>query len=119
MQDKIFWNPDGYIEVVLVGDQTAQRFESMYADFLPLQEKLKKEGKPAYALFDCSKETGFSLSSNKAALEILEKIEYDRIAMYSVPHANVTEGIIMAIGKNETTKLFDTREEALGWLLAK
>ncbi len=119
MQDQIFLNPDGYIEVKLVGDQTAEMFQSIYADYLSLEEKLRSQDKPILALFDVSQETGFSLSSNKAALEILENANYDRIAMYAVPHYKVTEGIIAATGKSANTKLFPTREEALAWLLAE
>lgn len=117
MQDKIFWNPEGYAEIILSGDQAAQMFESIYADFLPIQERLRSEDQPVLGLFDCSDETGFSLSSNKAALEILEKIKYDRVAMYNVPHADVTKGIIMATGKSQNTQLFKSRQEAVDWLL--
>lgn len=116
MQDKIFLNPDGYIEVQLIGDQTPEFFQNIYADYLSLEEQLRSEGKPVLALFDVSRETGFSLSSNKAALEILEKANYDRVAMYQVPHYKVTEGIIAATGKSDNTRLFANREEALAWL---
>ena len=116
MQDRIFLNSDGYVEVVLVGDQSAEMFESLYTDFLPIREKLASEGKPIYGLFDCSGETGFSLSSNKAALEIFEKSQYDRIAMYNVPHAKVTEGIIMAAGVGDIVKIFGDRNDAEAWL---
>jgi hypothetical protein len=117
MQDKIFLNPEGFIEVVLVGDQTAQMFESIYADSIPLLDELKEQNKPALCLFDLTAETGFSLSSNKAALEILERTNYDKIAMYNVPHYKVTEGIILATGKDDRTKLFKSRDEAVAWLL--
>lgn len=116
--NKIFLNPEGYIEIVLVGDQTAQSFERVYQEAEPIIEQLKTQGKPLYALFDLSKQTGFSLSSDKAALELLEEVDYDRIAMYSVPHQDVTKGIIMATGKADKTKIFETRDQALTWLLA-
>ena len=119
MQDQIFLNPDGFIEIKLIGDQTPEMFQNIYADYQGIEEKLRAEGKPILALFDASQETGFSLSSNKAALEILEQANYDRIAMYAVPHYKVTEGIIAATGKSDNTKLFATREEALAWLLAE
>lgn len=119
MQDKIFLNPEGYIEIKLVGDQTPEMFTNIYADYLNIEEELRSQGKPILALFDVSQETGFSLSSNKAALELLEKANYDKIAMYQVPHYKVTEGIIAATGKSENTKLFPDRGSALTWLLKK
>lgn len=118
MQDKIFINSDNIIEIVLVGDQTAQMFEAIYSDYLPLEEKLRSSGKPVLGLFNLTDETGFSLSSNKAALEILERINYDKVAMYDVPHYSVTEGIVMATGKSDNTKLFKNREDAISWLLS-
>lgn len=118
MENKIAMNPDGYIEVTFVGHQTDESFNSVYEHVLPLMSTLKKDKKPLLGLFDMTLQTGFSLNSDKAALELLERVEYDRIAMYHVHHAEVTKGIILAIGKANNTKLFDNRESALEWLLS-
>jgi hypothetical protein len=117
-QNKIFINPDGYIEIVLVGEQTGEDFLSIYKQAKPLIEKVHESGKPLYGLCDLSRQSGFTLSSDRVAMEHLEEINYDRMAMYGVPHKEVTKGIIMAIGKWHNTKIFDNREEALKWLLS-
>ena len=46
MANRIFYNPDGYVEVVIEGDQTYMTFENLKGDASDLLEKLQKEGKP-------------------------------------------------------------------------
>jgi hypothetical protein len=66
-----------------------------------------------------SQQTGFNTGSNKAALESLSKIAYDRAALVSDNKlfADLAQMIIQALGKNDRTKFFATREEAVPWLL--
>jgi hypothetical protein len=118
MENKVFLNPAGYIEVTFIGHQTGDTFKDVHEKVLPIIAEVKSQGKPLRGLFDLTQQTGYSLNSDKAALQFLEEINYDRIAMYHVSHAEVTKMIIMAIGKSENTKLFDSREEALAWLMA-
>jgi hypothetical protein len=117
-KNKVLMNPDNCVEVVFIGHQTGETFNDTYKMVLPLINKLKSEGKPLLGLFDLTEHTGYSLSSDTAALKFLENTDYDKIAMYHVPHAEVTKGIIMAIGKSDNTKLFDSRSEAVKWLLS-
>ena len=117
--NKAFINPDGYIEVLMVGDQTEESFQKIYDLAKPLLDKLKSEGKPLLGLIDMSKEGSYSIASDKRALQLLEGITYDKLAMCSAPHKAVAEGIIMAMGRGNNTKIFDTRQEALAWLLGK
>jgi hypothetical protein len=116
-ENKVFANPEGYLEIVLVGDQTGELFEKAYDQAIPILDEMRTKGQPVLGLFDLSRQTGFSLSSDKVAMELLEEVKYDKIAMYSVPHREVTKGIIIATGKADTTKIFDTRDEAVAWLL--
>jgi hypothetical protein len=116
--NRVFINSEGFFEVILVGKQTGVDFKDLYEKAKPLIDKVSAEGKPLRGLIDMTKQTNYSLSSDKAALELLESIDYDKLAMYSAPHAAVTEGIIMAMGKGDYTKLFKTRDEAIAWLKA-
>ncbi len=117
MQNKIFLNPAGYIEVIFIGHQTGETFKDVYDKVQPLIATMKNQDKPLRGLFDMTQQTGYSLGSDKAALKFLEETDYDRIAMHHVGHAAVTNAIIMAMGKGDNTKLFDNREEALAWLM--
>lgn len=114
--DSIFINPDGYIEIKLVGKQTEGEFRRIYAEALPLMDQARDKFGKVLCLFDMTEETGFTIGSNKVAMEILEEAPYDKIAMYNVPFYEVAKGIIIAIGKGDRTKLFKTRREAVEWL---
>jgi hypothetical protein len=117
-QNKVFVNDEGIIEVVLIGDQTEASFKHAYDRVQPLIMKLQAEGKPVYGLIDMTEETGYSLASDKAALDILESLTYDKLAMCNAPHAGVAKGIILATGREDNTKLFTSRDDALAWLHA-
>ena len=117
MENKVFLHHDGYIEIDLFGHQTGDSFLKVYEQALPLIEKIQNENKPLLGLCDLTNQTGFSLSSDKVAMEYLEKTNYDKIALYNVPHIEVTKGIIIAMGKKENTKIFDNHNDAVEWLL--
>lgn len=112
----VFVNPEGYFEVVLVGQQTEDSFKELFDSAKPLIDEAAAAGRPLRGLVDMTKQTGYSISSDKAALELLESISYDKMAMYNPPHKAVTEGIIMAMGRNDNTRIFTSRDEAIKWL---
>ena len=116
--NRIFLNPDGYIEVAIVGDQTHMAFERLHYDAADLMELLEKQGKKRLGLIDVSKEGDFSPESNKAAMQILESLPYDKLAIFGVNkvRAAVARAVILAIGKSGNTKLFVDRQSALDWL---
>lgn len=114
--NRIFFNPDGFFEVVISGHQTEDSFRKLFEQAKPLMDKATSEGKPLRGLMDMTNETGYSLSSDKAALELLESISYDKLAMYNPPHSAVAEGIIIAMGRSDKTKIFKSREDAIKWL---
>lgn len=119
MNNTVALNPEGYIEIALIGEQTSATFEDTYNAVVPLIDQLQQDGKPLLALIDGSRQTGFSIGSDKAALKFLEQIDYQKIAMYAISHAEVTKGIILAMGKSHNTKLFPDRTRALEWLMAQ
>jgi hypothetical protein len=119
MDNKVFLSPEGYIEVVLYGDQNGESFLQIYEKAKPLIDKILSQNKPLLGLGNLTNQSSFSLSSDKVAMEYLEKIPYDKMALYGVPHIEVTKGIIMAMGKSSNTKIFENRKEALDWLLEK
>jgi hypothetical protein len=117
-KNSVFVNKSGYIEIILIGDQSDETFRHSYYEVVPLIDQLKASKKPLYGLIDMSQETGYSLASDKAALDILESLEYDKLAMCNVPHSRVAQGIIQAVGKDHNTKIFSNRDDALAWLHA-
>lgn len=115
----VTFEPEGYVCVSLVGDQTYQTIDALRIETERLIEKLKLEHKRLLGLVDLTKQTGFNTGSNKAALEALTKIEYEKTALVSDNKlfAELAKMIISALGKNDKTKLFSSREEAIPWLL--
>jgi len=113
--------PEGYVCVALVGDQTYQTVDALCQQTLEYVDRLRGEQKPLLGLVDLSQQTGFNTGSNKAALESLTKINYDKAALVSDNElfGSLAKLIIKALGKDERTKFFSDREEAVAWLLMK
>lgn len=111
--------PEGYIEVRLVGEQDFQKIDQIPRDARPIIDELQYAGKPVLALIDFTEDKSFNTGSNKAALDALEKIPYRRVAMVGTnPIILVAaRAIVAALGKSENTKIFDSRDEAVAWLL--
>ncbi len=116
-KNKVFINPAGFIEIIVVGDQTADTFNDLYEQAIALIPEMNKQGKPVRGLVDLTDEGNFTISSNKAALQLMEKVNYDKLALCNAPLPEIVKAVIMAIGKNDKTKLFDTRAQAIVWLL--
>ena len=121
MANRVFLNPDGYIEVVLDGQQSYMSIDNMRYDIMDLVEQLQQQGKPRLGLVDLTTDASYSPDSNKAAMKTLESFNYEKIAMFGAGEilTDVTKAIILAIGRSHNTKIFKTREEAVKWLLEK
>lgn len=113
--------PEGYICVALIGDQTYQTIDDLRAETESMVEKFRMEGKRLLGLVDLNQQTGFNTGSNKAALEALSKIQYEKAALVSNNKlwGELAVMIIKALGKNDRTKFFQSREEAIPWLVMK
>jgi hypothetical protein len=118
MTNQVFYNPEGYVEVVIVGDQTYISFMDLKADADLILEKLQQEEKKRLVLIDISLQGEFSTGSNKAGMEVLESTPYDGVAIFGADRVleEVTKAIILAMGK-ENAKLFSDRQTAVSWLL--
>jgi hypothetical protein len=113
--------PEGYACISLIGDQTYQTIDELRQETLKYVDRFKMESKPLLGLVDLSQQTGFNTGSNKAALEALSQIDYERAALVSDNElfGSLAQMIIKALGKDDRTKFFKTREEAVPWLLMK
>ena len=121
MADRIFLNEEVLIEVQVEGDQTYMTFENLKPDATELLNKLQQAGKPRLGLIDISKQGKFSADSNRAAMEVLESLNYDKLAIYggNAITTEVSKAIVLAMGKSGNTKVYQKREEAVNWLLSK
>jgi hypothetical protein len=120
-KNSIVLQPEGYALVTLTGKQTFMSMDALGKECKKLADKLKAQGKPLLGLVDFTQDLGFDAGTNKAVLKALEEIEYDRIALFgeNVVLAEVTRAVVAALGKDDRTKVFKSRDEALAWLLMK
>jgi hypothetical protein len=116
--NRISLNPDGYIEATIEGDQTKMSFEHLHLDTEEMMDILQKQGKRQLGLIDVTRQGKFSPESNKEAMLILEKLPYDKLAIFGANKvlAQVANAIILAMGKSHNTKLFNDQQTALAWL---
>jgi hypothetical protein len=119
MANRIFYNQEaGYIEVIIEGDQTYMSFENLKGDAGDILEELQKAGKRRLGLMDITKQGNYTADTNKAAMEILESLNYEKLAIFGGGKFlnEVSKAIILAMGKTANTKIFASREEAIAWL---
>lgn len=121
MADRIFLNEEGMIEVQVEGDQTYMTFVNLKDDAAQLLNKQQEAGKPRLGLIDITKQGKFSADSNRAAMEVLESLNYDKLAIFggNTLTTEVSKAIVLALGKSENTHVFQKREDAVAWLLGK
>lgn len=113
--------PEGYLDVRLIGDQTYRSIDATGKQCERIIEKLRFEHKPVLGIIDFTQEKGFNTGSNKAAMQVLDRVAYDKAALVGDNKVLVEVGdlIVKALGKNDSTKIFDAREAAVAWLLMK
>lgn len=118
-QNIVSLEPENYIFVALIGDQDYRSIEEVAKRARKLADNLQAEGKPILGVIDSSRHGSFNAGSNKAAMQALDVIPYRRVAMCgnSKILTGVAQMIIAALGKGDYTKLFETREEAVAWVL--
>ena len=79
MANSILYNPEGYIEVKIEGDQTYMSFMNIMPTAMDLMEELQRKGQRRLGIVDLSKEGSFTPESNRAAMEIMEALNYDNL----------------------------------------
>lgn len=118
MANRIFLNQDGIVEAIIEGEQTFMTFDNLTMDAQELLNQLQKEGKPRLGIIDITNQANFTPDTNRAAMQILESLNYDKVAIYGAKTllTEVTKAIILAMGKTHNTKIFADRESAMAWL---
>jgi len=119
--NEVLLDPLGFVEVRLIGPQSYQSIEAVAKRCRPFIDKLNYARKPLLGLIDFTEHKHFDTGSTKAALKMLEEIPYKRAAMYGTNPIllEISRGIVAALGKGASTKVFGSREEAVAWLLMK
>lgn len=119
-RNSVSLNTDGYIEIKIIGDQDYLSFDALRKEAEELAIQLRYSQRAVRGLIDLTEMTGFNTGSNKAALEILGQIDYQKVALFgaNASISTVTNLLIQALGKDDRTKLFPDRTSAVNWLMA-
>lgn len=119
MANRIIYNPEGYIEVTIEGEQSYMAFINLKADAADMIKQLQNEGKRRLGLLDITKQENYTPDTNRAAMEILETLNYEKLAIFGGGKflTEVARAIVLAMGKAVNTKIFSTRESAVEWLI--
>lgn len=116
--NKIFVNKDGVIEEIFVGRQTFKRVSRMAAKAMVIVDTLLAEHMQIKFLVNLRGITTFTADSIIAAYNGLNNTYPAKRALYG--GSKLVNGlikiIVSATGKENKTKLFETRLEAENWL---
>jgi len=123
---KIFINPSGFIEVHFFGEQDPATITRGIKTIESYAKKLQSQNKPILILEDVSKINYIDFLSPKMAgprkeiTQAFAEIKFDRFAMCAPLYLQVIlTTIALVVGKRNQIKAFDSRIDAINWLLSK
>jgi UDP-N-acetylmuramyl pentapeptide synthase len=119
-ENNFFLNDTGVIEIITTGDRTASLVQSSAQKIFAFAKQLRAAGKPVLILNDISAMGEVPLEAHKIFADIAHEADYDRFALLGADNivrlgANL---IAQSIGKPDSLKYFDDRDQALAWLAA-
>jgi hypothetical protein len=116
-KNEVFLNPSGFIEQCYIGYQTEKSTAEGIAELEKLAAKLRAQRKPVLILIDITKLGGTSLGARVAGINGMKSVKYKRAAMYgSLSTQVLVNTLAMIAGKQDNTKAFSDRAEAIKWL---
>ena len=119
MENRIFLNEEGLIEVHVVGDQTQESVQEMGDIIKELLAKLTKQGKPRLVLDDLKAMGDVTADGRQRVVDLAKTLDYDKIAMVGNGNKLLRLGtnlMLQATGRGAKLKYFDERDKAVEWL---
>lgn len=113
-----FLDEEGVICIYYIGDQTAESIKKLNIQVNKLIQKLKSEKQKVLVLADITEMGDVSLGGRKTGIELLRKIEYDKLAVYGKRFVDkyLVDIIVMASGMSFKIKFFLDLKEARAFL---
>lgn len=117
-KNKVFLNPQGIIEIEVIGDQNAASVELMGRAISVLIVELKGKSKPVLILDDLFQMGEVDSAGRKLVVDFAKRLDYTRLAMVGKGGvlrigANL---MLRATGKGDTIRYFNDRQAAIEWL---
>lgn len=116
--NKVYINEQGFIEIIVFGDQTEATVRAMGEDTYALCEQLHAQNKPALILDNLLSIGSVPSEARATVVELIRSDQYDKLAMVGSDAllrfgANL---MLQATGKGSRVKYFDSHEAASRWL---
>lgn len=116
--NKVTLNKDGFIEIIVVGDQTASSIVAMGEAIQTNSKLLIEQQKPVLLLDDIRQIGKVPPEGRKAVVALGKTLTYKKLAMLGKPGlirfgANL---LIRAMGQATKAKYFDQYDRAIAWL---
>jgi hypothetical protein len=116
-KNQTYLNPAGFIEQKYIGYQTEKNTTDGIAKLQGIAKKLEAQHKPVLILIDITQLGGTSSSARMAGISGMRRVKYKRAAMYGPLSTQIlVNTLAMIAGKQNKTKAFSDRAEALKWL---
>jgi hypothetical protein len=119
MENKVFLNQEGCVELIFAGDQTPDTITRFLVEVHTVVDTMVADGRPVRILADATHAGKSTPQTRQKIAAAVKEIPYDRIAAYGANtfHKVVGNMITRAVGKEATIKHFTARAEALQWLM--
>jgi UDP-N-acetylmuramyl pentapeptide synthase len=118
MSNKVSLNDAGFIEIQVVGDQTAESVAAMGRQIIVLATQLRADGRPVLIYDDL---TRLGMTTSEARREVgrlARTLDYDRLVMVGSSGTVMRHGtnlMLRAIGRPDA-RYFASRDAAYIWL---
>lgn len=119
MENEVFINKHGMIEIKVRGDQTVEAVQAMGDEAMRLASQLRRAKKRVLILDNLLEMGDVPIQATTRVMELVRSSHYERLAMLGSGQlikigANL---IFHAAGRGSRVRYFDSRTEAIHWLL--
>lgn len=117
--NKVFINPEGMVEIQVVGDQTQESVQAMGAKAKALLDS--GEAKPL-VLDDITQMGQTDLLARQEVSNLAKTLPFEKTAMVgngSIAMRYGTNLMLGAIGMGSKMRYFESRDKAVAWLLGR
>lgn len=118
MNNKVFINKHGIVEIKVCGDQTVASVQVMGDEAVRLAAALRDKKQPALILDNLLEIGSVPVQARRRVAELVKSSAYDKLAMLGTGTllklgANL---ILQASGRGKYVRYFDSRTAAITWL---
>jgi hypothetical protein len=122
MRNKVTLNPNGIVEITVVGNQTSASVNAMAMQAKQLLEQTNAAGEPGLLLDDITNIGTTDIAARRAVAAYAKSLPYKKVAMLgdgTVVMRVATNLLLRAAGQGPRVKYFEDRQKATAWLLAR